>query len=38
MLPSPAGSGLQLAGLTEVGGPDDTWSDKPVFGGVIRSG
>jgi hypothetical protein len=34
----PAGSGLQLAGLTEVAGPDDTWSDKPVSRGVIRSG
>jgi len=34
----PAESGLHLAGLTEVAGPDDTWSDKPASRGVIRSG
>jgi FkbM family methyltransferase len=34
----PAESMLRLAGLTEVAGPDDTWSGKPPSLGVTRDG
>ena len=34
----PAELPLRLAGLTEVAGPDDTWSGKPASRGVIRNG
>jgi FkbM family methyltransferase len=34
----PAESALRIAGLAEVTGPDDTWSEKPVSRGVSRDG